>query len=201
MKKKFLIIISSIFIFIFLIVFSITNIYNNLVQLNENIKTQWGQVENVYQRRADLIPNLINTVKGSANFEKNTLNQIIEARSKATSISINPNNLNQNQIEKFQKAQENLNNFVNRLLLIVENYPNLKSTQNFYELQNQLEGTENRINVERNRFNDQVNYFNIYRNKFPKIIIANFFYKFQEKGYFKSKIGSEKSPTVDFSNS
>lgn len=184
----------------FFTVLWITNTYNKLVKLNENIKTQWGQVENVYQRRADLIPNLVNTVKGSANFEKNTLNQITEARAKATSISINRNDLNQNQINKFQQAQDNLNNSVNRLLFIVENYPNLRSTQNFYELQNQLEGTENRINVERNRFNDQVNNFNIYRNQFPKILIANFFSKFQEKGYFQSQIGSKKSPIIDFSN-
>lgn len=200
MKKSFLIAISSIFILIFITVLWIGNTYNHLVKLNENIKTQWGQVENVYQRRADLIPNLVNTVKGSANFEKNTLNQIIEARSKATSISVNRNDLNQNQINKFQQAQDHLNNFVSRLLLIVENYPNLRSTQNFYELQNQLEGTENRINVERNRFNDQVNSFNTYRNQFPKIIIANFFSQFQEKGYFQSQTGSKKSPIIDFSN-
>ncbi|WP_185858685.1 LemA family protein [Blattabacterium cuenoti] len=200
MKKIFLIIISSIFILTFIFGLWTVNIYNHLIELNENIKTQWGQVENVYQRRSDLIPNLVNTVKGSANFEKNTLNQVIKARSKATSFSINPNDLNQNKINQFQKAQEYLNNSVSRLLLIVENYPDIKSTQNFYELQNQLEGTENRINVERNRFNDQVNNFNSYRNQFPKSIIANFFTQFKEKGYFQSSIGSEKSPIVDFSN-
>ncbi|WP_185853496.1 LemA family protein [Blattabacterium cuenoti] len=199
MKKNFLIVIYSILILMFIIGLWGANVYNHLVKLREGIKTQWGQVENVYQRRADLIPNLVNTVRGSANFEKNTLIQVIEARAKATSIDINPNDLNQNQINKFQKAQESLNNSVNRLLLIVENYPNLKSTKNFYELQNQLEGTENRINVERNRFNDQVNHFNTYRNQFPKIIIANFFSQFQEKGYFQSQIGSEKSPVIDFS--
>ncbi|WP_185852308.1 LemA family protein [Blattabacterium cuenoti] len=200
MKKNFLIAISSIFILISVTVLWIANTYNHLVRLNENIKTQWGQVENVYQRRADLIPNLVNTVKGSANFEKNTLNQIIEARSKATSSSINRNDLNQNQINKFQQVQDQLNNSINRFLLIVENYPNLRSTENFYELQNQLEGTENRINVERNRFNEKVNNFNTYRNQFPKIIIANFFYKFQEKGYFQSQIGSKKSPIINFSD-
>ncbi|WP_185872379.1 LemA family protein [Blattabacterium cuenoti] len=199
MKKNFLKIILYIFIPIFIIILWISNVYNHLVKLNENIKTQWGQIENVYQRRIDLIPNLVNTVKGSANFEKNTLLHVIEARAKATSISINPNNLNQNQINKYQKIQENLNNTVHKLLLIVENYPNLKSTKNFYELQNQLEGTENRINVERNRFNNHVNYFNTYRNQFPKIIIANFFSQFKEKGYFQSQIGSIKSPIIDFS--
>ncbi|QIK16797.1 LemA family protein [Blattabacterium sp. DPU] len=198
MKKSFLIVISSIFILTFVTVLWIINTYNQLVKLNENIKKQWGQVENVYQRRVDLIPNLVNTVKGSANFEKNTFNQIIEARAKATSISINRNDLNQNQISKFQQAQDHLNNTVNRLLLIVENYPNLKSTQNFYELQNQLEGTENRINVERNRFNEKVNNFNTYRNQFPKIGIASFFDQFKEKGYFQSQIESKNSPIIDF---
>ena len=158
------------------------------------------KVQNVYQRRSDLIPNLVNTVKGSAKFEKDTFTQVIESRSKATSFYINPNDLNQNQINQFQKVQDNLTNSVSRLLVVVENYPNLKSTENFSFLQNQLEGTENRINVERNRFNDQVNYFNTYRNQFPKIIIANFFYQFKEKGYFKAQIGSEKSKTVDFSD-
>ncbi|WP_341661760.1 LemA family protein [Blattabacterium cuenoti] len=199
MKKSFLIVFSIIFILISVIILWIANTYNHLVKLNENIKTQWGQVENVYQRRADLIPNLVNTVKGSSNFEKETLNQIIEARAKATSLSINTNDLNQNQINKYQKVQENLNHSVSRFLLIVENYPNLRSTQNFYELQNQLEGTENRINVERHRFNEKVNNFNIYRNQFPKIIIANFFSQFQEKGYFQSQIGTKKSPIIDFS--
>ncbi|WP_185867306.1 LemA family protein [Blattabacterium cuenoti] len=197
MKKNFLIVI---FILISVTVLWIANTYNQLVKLNENIKTQWGQIENVYQRRADLIPNLVNTVKGSAQFEKNTLNQIIEARAKATSVSVNTNDLNQNQINQFQRGQDHLNNSLSRLLLIMENYPNLKSTQNFYELQNQLEGTENRINVERNRFNDKVSSFNTYRNQFPKIIIANFFYQFKEKGYFRSQIGSKKSPIIDFSN-
>ncbi|WP_185860881.1 LemA family protein [Blattabacterium cuenoti] len=200
MKKNFLISIFSIFIFISVTMLWIANTYNNLVKLNENIKTQWGQVENVYQRRVDLIPNLVNTVKGSANFEKNTLSQIIEARAKATSISINTNDLNQNQINKFQQVQDHLNKTVSKLLFIVENYPNLRSTKNFYELQNQLEGTENRISVERNRFNEKVNNFNTYRNQFPKIIIANFFYQFKEKGYFQSQIGSKKPPIIDFSN-
>ncbi|WP_185851141.1 LemA family protein [Blattabacterium cuenoti] len=200
MKKSFLISIYAILIFITLIIFWIIGTYNKLVKLNENVKTQWSKVENVYQRRIDLIPNLIQTVKGSADFEKKTLTQIVEARSKATSININPNNLNQNQINKFQKAQESLSNSMNKLLLVIENYPSLKSTQNFYEFQNQLEGTENRINVERNRFNDEVNLFNIDRNKFPKIIIANFFTQFKEKGYFKSQKESEKTPIVNFTD-
>ncbi|WP_185855662.1 LemA family protein [Blattabacterium cuenoti] len=199
MKKRFLIIISFIFIFILITGSWIIKIYNNLIRLNENIKNQWGQVENVYQRRSDLIPNLVNTVKGSASFEKGTLTQIVESRAKATSIHINADNLSQDQINKFQKAQENLNNSIGKLFFIMENYPTLKATQNFSELQNQLEGTENRINVERNRFNDQVNNFNTYRNQFPEIIISNFFSKFKEKGYFKSQINANKTPIVDFS--
>ncbi|WP_185865166.1 LemA family protein [Blattabacterium cuenoti] len=193
----------KIFIYILIILF-ITglwgiNIYNNLIQLDQKIKTQWSQIESVYQRRSDLIPNLVNTVKGSALFENQTLNQIVEARSRASSVHLDSNNLNQNQIDKFQKTQEYLNNYVGKLLIVVENYPNIKSTENFYELQNQLEGTENRINVERYKFNEEVNNFNSYRNQFPIIIIANFFEKFQEKGYFKIQKESKNNPKVDFS--
>ncbi len=196
MRRNYLkIIYSIIFILSIFIIWSI-NIYNNLIQFNEKTKTQWGQVENVYQRRSDLIPNLVNTVKGSANFEKETLNKIMEARAKATSIQIN--DLNQNQIDKFQKVQDNLSHSIGRLLLTVENYPDLKSQQNFYELQNQLEGTENRISVERNRYNKYVNYFNTYRNQFPRMIVSNLFSQFEEKGYFKSRHGSEITPIVNF---
>ncbi|WP_185877515.1 LemA family protein [Blattabacterium cuenoti] len=200
MKKYFFNIIISIIIFFTIIGLWSISIYNNLILLNEKIKNQWGQVENVYQRRLDLIPNLVNTVKGAASFENKTLTQIVEARSKANSIQLNSNELDQNQINKFEKTQENLNNYVGKLLVVVENYPDIKSTKNFSELQNQLEGTENRINVERNRFNEQVGNFNTYRNQFPKIIIANFFDKFKEKGYFKSQNGSNKSPLIDFSH-
>ncbi len=174
------------------------HIYNNLVKLNENVKTQWSQVENVCQRRYDLIPNLVNTVKGSADFEKDTLNQIVRERSKAYSFQVDPNNLNQNQINKFQNLQENLNRYMGKLLLIVEKYPNLKSTENFHDLQNQIEGTENRINIERNRFNQQVNNFNIYRNQFPINMIGHFFLEFKNKGYFTSKIESKEPYSVYF---
>ncbi|WP_185873446.1 LemA family protein [Blattabacterium cuenoti] len=198
MKKFFLTITISFFSLLFIIGLWSINIYNNLIELNEKVKNQWGQVENVYQRKLDLIPNLVNTVKGSSFFENKTLNQIVEARSKATNIQLNSNELNQKQIDNFQKTQENLNNYVGKLLVILENYPNIKSTENFYELQHQLEGTENRINVERNKFNNEVNNFNIYRNKFPRILIANFFKIFKEKGYFKSI--RNKFSIVDFSN-
>lgn len=175
-----------------------TGSYNQLITLNEGVKSQWGQVENSYQRRADLIPNLVNTVQGVAKFERGTLTDVIQARAKATSVTINPNNLNQEQISKFQRAQDGLNSTLSRLLFSVERYPELKATQNFSELQSQLEGTENRINIERNRFNETVQSFNQYRNQFPKIFIANFFSQFSEKGYFKAQANAEKAPIVDF---
>lgn len=172
--------------------------YNSLVTLNEKVKAQWGQVENAYQRRSDLIPNLVNTVKGAANFEKSTLTEVIQARSRATAVNVNADNLSQDQINKFQSAQEGLNGSLSRLLVSVERYPELKATQNFTELQSQIEGTENRINVERNRFNEEVKVFNSTRNSFPNVFIANFFSQFSEKGYFKSQGGAEKAPVVNF---
>jgi len=196
MKKFFLIFgISILFLF-----FWIGKSYNNLVKLNEEVKVQWAQVENSFQRRADLIPNLVNIVKGVSNFEKNTLIKIVEARSKATSLNIDANILKQEQIDNFQKIQNNLSNKLSRLLISIEKYPNLKSTQNFSDFQSQIEGTENRISIERNRFNKKVNFFNIYRCKFPNFLIANFFSKFNEKGYFKSNIFNEKPPIINFEN-
>ncbi len=172
--------------------------YNSLVGLNERVKGQWGQVENAYQRRSDLIPNLVNTVKGVVNFEKSTLTEVIQARSRATSVTVNADKLSQDQINKFQNAQEGLNGSLSKLLVSVERYPELKATQNFTELQSEIEGTENRINVERNRFNEEVKVFNSTRNSFPNIFIANCFSQFSEKGYFKSQEGSEKAPVVNF---
>ncbi|XOD69145.1 MAG: LemA family protein [Flavobacteriales bacterium AspAUS03] len=200
MKRSLLITVAVILFLIIMVVVWLTGTYNQLVMLNERIKTQWGQVENAYQRRADLIPNLVNTVQGAAKFERGTLTEVIEARAKATSVTIEPNNLNQEQISKFQSAQDGLNSSLSRLLVTVERYPELKTIQNFSELQSQLEGTENRINVERNRFNYQVQAFNTYRNQFPRIVITGFFSQFNEKGYFKSQAGTEKSPTVNFGN-
>lgn len=171
--------------------------YNTMVQKEEQVASSWSQVENQYQRRADLIPNLVNTVKGAADFEKSTLTQVIEARAKATSIQVDANELNPEQIQKFQQAQEQLSGALSRLLVAVERYPDLKANQNFLELQAQLEGTENRIAVERNRFNETVQDYNSYIRKFPQNLIAGMF-DFERKGYFEAQAGSEQAPTVEF---
>ena len=174
-----------------------TGIYNNLVTQQETVGAQWANVENVYQRRADLIPNLVNTVKGVANFEKSTLTAVIEARAKATSVNIKPDNLNAESIQQFQKAQDGLSSALSRLMVVVERYPELKATQNFMELQSQLEGTENRIAVERRKFNETAQAYNTYLRRFPSNIFAGMF-GFEKKGYFKSVEGAEKAPTVQF---
>ncbi len=171
--------------------------YNNMVTKSEAVKAQWSQVENVYQRRADLIPNLVNTVKGYAAHEKETLEGVIEARSKATSVNIDANHLNPQQLQQFQKAQEGLSQALSRLMVVVERYPDLKANQNFLELQAQLEGTENRIAVERRRFNQATQAYNTYIKMFPRSIIANML-GFKEKPYFKAEKGAEKAPKVKF---
>lgn len=176
---------------------SIIGSYNSIVEKNEGVTSQWAQVENVYQRRADLIPNLVNTVKGYAEHEKSTFTEVIEARSKATSINIDANNLDAASIQKFQAAQEGLSSALSKLMVIVERYPDLKANQNFMELQSQLEGTENRIAVERMKFNESAQNYNTYIKKFPKNIIANMF-GFSQKDYFKAQEGSEKAPEVKF---
>lgn len=171
--------------------------YNTLVSKEEAVNTQWANVENVYQRRADLIPNLVNTVKGVANFEQSTLTAVIEARAKATSVNINPKNLDDAAIQKFQSAQDGLSSTLSRLMVVVEKYPELKATQNFSELQAQLEGTENRISVERRSFNESAQGYNTYLRGFPANIFAGMF-GFQKKGYFQAAAGSEKAPEVKF---
>ena len=171
--------------------------YNNLVTKSQVVEQQWAQVENVYQRRSDLIPNLVNTVKGVANFEQKTLTAVIEARAKATSVQINPKNLDEASLQKFQSAQDNLSSSLARLMVVVENYPQLKATQNFSELQAQLEGTENRITVERMKFNEVVQDYNIQVKRFPSNIFAGMF-GFNEKAYFKAVQGAEKAPQVQF---
>ena len=171
--------------------------YNNLVAKEEGVNQGWAQVENVYQRRSDLIPNLVNTVKGVANFEQSTLIAVIEARAKATSVQINPKNLDEASMEKFQAAQDNLSSSLARLMVVVEQYPQLKATQNFLELQSQLEGTENRITVERMKFNEVAQAYNTYRRSFPSNIFAGLF-GFGEKAYFKAVAGAEKAPSVQF---
>ena len=172
-------------------------IYNNLVSKEEGVNQQWANVQNVYQRRADLIPNLVATVKGVANFEQQTLTNVIEARAKATSVNINPKNLDAASLQKFQAAQDGLSSALSRLMVVVEKYPELKATQNFSELQTQLESTENRITVERRTFNEAAQAYNTYLRSFPSNMFAGMF-GFQKKAYFEAAAGSEKTPKVEF---
>lgn len=174
-----------------------TGIYNKLVTREEGVNQAWANVENVYQRRLDLIPNLVNTVKGVANFEQSTLTAVIEARAKATSVQINPKNLDEGSLQKFQEAQNGVSSALGRLMVVVEQYPQLKATQNFSELQAQLEGTENRITVERRNFNESAQAYNTYLRSFPSNIFAGMF-GFQKKAYFTSDKGAEKAPQVQF---
>jgi LemA protein len=171
--------------------------YNGLVQKDQEVKAKWANVESDYQRRADLIPNLVNTVKGAANFEQETLTGVIEARAKATQTTIDPTNLSPEKIAEFQKAQGALSGAIGRLLVTVEKYPELKATEAFRDLQAQLEGTENRIKVSRNDFNDAVKDYNTTVKKFPMVLFAGIF-GFQEKGFFAAEAGADKAPTVDF---
>ncbi|MFA5245464.1 MAG: LemA family protein [Pedobacter sp.] len=171
--------------------------YNSMVKLDEQVTSQWAQVENVYQRRADLVPNLVNSVKGAANFEKETLTQVVEARAKATSINVDPTNLTPESIAQFQAAQGQLSQSLGRLLATVEAYPELKANQNFLELQAQLEGSENRITVERQKFNTVTQEYNSTIRTFPNNLTAGMF-GFKAKGYFKAEEGSNKAPKVEF---
>jgi len=171
--------------------------YNSMVEKNEAVTAQWAQVENVYQRRADLIPNLVKTVKGYAEFEKSTLTEVIEARAKATSITVKADDLNPETIKKFQDAQSQLSGALSRLMVTVERYPNLKANQNFLELQAQLEGTENRIAVERKKFNEATQSYNSYIKKFPRVFYASWF-DFEKKGYFEADTGADQVPEVEF---
>jgi len=196
MKKSWIVIIVVVVV-IFLTYGWVKGAYNEMVNKSEAVKAQWSQVENVYQRRADLIPNLVNTVKGYATHEKETLEGVIEARSKATSVTIDANHLNPQALQQFQKVQDGLSQALSRLMVVVERYPNLKANQNFLELQAQLEGTENRIAVERRRFNLETQAYNVYIKLFPGNILANMF-GFTEKPYFKAEKGAEKVPQVKF---
>jgi LemA protein len=171
--------------------------YNDMVQKDEAVSSQWAQVQNSYQRRADLVPNLVNTVKGAANFEKETLTQVIEARAKATSIQLNADDLTPENLEKFQAAQSQLSGSLSRLMATAEAYPDLKANQNFLELQAQLEGTENRISVERQKFNTTVQDYNGYIRAFPRNFFAGWF-GFERKGYFEAAAGAQNAPTVQF---
>lgn len=180
-----------------LLAFSMCGSYNTAVNNDENVKKTWSQVENMYQRRADLIPNLVNTVKGYANFEQSTLQAVVEARAKATSVTIKSDDLNPEKIKEFEQAQGALSSALGRLLAVSENYPDLKANQNFLDLQKQLEGTENRIAVERKTFNEAVQKYNSHIRKFPTNLLTGIF-GFSPKGYFQAQAGSEKAPEVKF---
>ena len=175
----------------------VKNTYNNLVTSDENTQSAWSQVENVYQRRADLIPNLVSTVKGYAAHESETLESVVAARSKATQVTIDPASLNSEDIARFNEAQGELSNALGRLLMIQENYPDLKANQNFRDLQAQLEGTENRIATERMKFNQTVQDYNTKIRRFPTNIFASIF-GFEKKGYFEANSGAENAPKVEF---
>lgn len=168
-----------------------------MVDKQENVSKSWAQVENVYQRRADLIPNLVNTVKGYAAHEQEVLIGVIEARAKATAVNLNVENLTPDNLKKFEDAQSGLGSALNRLMMVMERYPDLKANQNFLELQSQLEGTENRITVERMRFNDSVKEYNTHIRKFPNVIYAGWF-DFTPRGYFQAAPGADKVPEVQF---
>jgi LemA protein len=195
MKK--LIIIGAIVILIIIIWRTFAGSFNNMVSREETVTSAWAQVENVYQRRADLIPNLVNTVKGYAEFEQETLTRVIEARAKATSVTVDPTNLTPEKLAEFQAAQGELSSALGRLLVSVERYPDLKANQNFLDLQSQLEGTENRIAVERQKFNGVVQDYNTYIRRFPQNLMAGV-YGFEKKGYFEAKEGAEEVPQVQF---
>ena len=174
-----------------------TRIYNNMVTMSESVTSQWGNVETQYQRRADLIPNFVETVKGAAAFEQSTLTQVIEARAKATSVTIDPANMTAENMQQFQQVQDGLSSALSRLMVVVEQYPELRATQNFRDLQIELEGTENRISVERRKFNEVALSYNSFIKQFPQRILAGMF-GFQAKPYFEADDGTEKAPQVRF---
>ena len=196
MKKSWIVI--AVIVLLFIVLFAwFKGTYNSMVTKSENVKEKWSQVENVYQRRADLIPNLVNTVKGYAAHEKETLEGVIQARAKATSVNIDAGSLNAQNLQAFQSAQAGLSQALSKLMVVVERYPDLKANQNFLELQSQLEGTENRIAIERKRFNEETRKYNTYIKLFPKNILAGMF-GFTEKPYFKAEKGAQKAPEVKF---
>ena len=197
MKKKSLVTIIIIAVVVLVIYLWFKSGYNAMVEKQETVQAQWAQVENVYQRRADLIPNLVATVKGYAQHEQGTLTAVIEARSKATGITIDPSNITPEQLAQFQEAQDQLSGALSRLLVSIERYPELKANENFMALQAQLEGTENRITVERQKFNETAKDYNQYIRKFPRNIIASMF-DFEKVGYFKAQAGAETAPKVKF---
>ena len=193
MKKSIIIIIAVVAV----IVIWAVSMYNGLVTMDESVNSQWANVETQYQRRADLIPNLVNTVKGDASHEKETLEGVVEARSKATQMQVNANDLTPEKLAEYQKAQGAVTSALGKLLAITENYPDLKANQNFLELQAQLEGTENRINVARTNFNNAAQAYNTAIRRFPKSLFASMF-GFDKHAYFEAAEGTETAPTVSF---
>lgn len=173
------------------------NINNRAIEKQEEAQTRWSDVESAYQRRSDLIPNLVNTVKGAADFERGTLTEVIEARSKATAVNVNAQDLNEESIQAFQKAQEGLSSALSRLMVTVERYPELKATENFKAFQSQLEGTENRINVSRNRYNEAVRQYNVYIRQIPQNMVARLA-GFKKMARFEAAQGAEQAPEVNF---
>ncbi len=196
MKKSYIILI-VIGLLLIITFMWIKGTYNGMVTKEEGVTTAWAQVENVYQRRADLIPNLVKTVKGYAEHEKSTLTEVINARSKATGVNINANNMDAASMQKFMAAQDGLSSALSKLMVVVEKYPDLKANQNFLELQSQLEGTENRIATERRRFNETAKIYNVSIRKFPSNIFAGMF-GFNTKEYFSASEGADKAPEVEF---
>ncbi|MBQ5891454.1 MAG: LemA family protein [Bacteroidales bacterium] len=196
MKKKFIPIIIVAAVVVILVAWGVS-VYNGLVVKDENCSKQWSKVESQYQRRMDLIPNLVNTVKGYASHEEATLLKVIEARNQASQVKIDAENMTQEQLNNFQQTQENLSSAIRGLNIVVEQYPDLKANQNFLELQSQLEGTENRIAVERQRYSDVVNEYNTSVRRFPNSLFASMF-GFDKKPYFESQTGAENAPKVEF---
>lgn len=197
MKKGTVITLTVIAVVVLGLFFWVKGSYNKMVRADEGVSAAWAQVENVYQRRADLIPNLVATVKGYAEHESATLESVIAARSKATQVTVDPQNLSSDNIKSYQEAQGELSGALGRLLMITENYPDLKANQNFRDLQAQLEGTENRISTERMKFNETAKSYNTMVRSFPTNILASIF-NFETKGYFTADEGAQTAPKVEF---
>lgn len=197
MKKGVLVAIVVAVVIVFSLFGWVKSTYNGFVSQQEGVESAWAQVENVYQRRADLIPNLVATVKGYASHEKETLEAVVSARSRATQITVDPANLDEESLKKYQAAQGELGSALGKLLAITENYPDLKANESFLQLQAQLEGTENRITVERQKFNETAKTYNTEVRKFPANIIAGMF-GFERKPYFEAKEGADEAPKVEF---
>ncbi len=196
MKKGYVVLVVIVAV-VLILFFWIKGMYNSMVRMDENVSQAWAQVENVYQRRSDLIPNLVATVKGYAEHESSTLEAVVEARAKATQATVDPSRLSEEELANFMNAQNDLGTAIGRLLVSVERYPDLKANQNFLELQAQLEGTENRIAVERKKFNEAARNYNVAIRRFPNNIFAGMF-GFEKKGYFEASEGADQAPAVSF---